>query len=149
MLTLPIIIFCDLYNYQAVDTAGERQPDHCKAGPWDNQWQAKHLWGCITSCHVSKDLSNLWRRYVWNFRHNDEPFSKFAFILGKYDQWDLGNLTLTNTRDFAMFMALDSAQLGVNRTKAMEKFKRTLKGKSVAEYCATLKNPWLIKIRKK
>ena len=74
-------------------------------------------------------------------RHNDQPFSKFAFLAGKYDQWDMANLTLTNTRDFAMFMALDSAGVGMNKTVALEKFKQVLRGKSVAEYCATVKNP--------
>ena len=74
-------------------------------------------------------------------RHNDQPFSKFAFLSGKYDKWDMANLTLTNTRDFAMFMALDSAKIGVNRTVALEKFKQALKGKSVAEYCSTVKIP--------
>ena len=53
----------------------------------------------------------------------------------------MANLTLTNTRDFAMFMALDSAKIGVNRTVALEKFKQALKGKSVAEYCSTVKIP--------
>jgi hypothetical protein len=74
-------------------------------------------------------------------RHNDQPFSKFAFLMGKYDKWDMSNLTLTNTRDFPMFMALDSARVGVNRTVAMENFKQTLKGNTFAEYCASVKNP--------
>ena len=53
----------------------------------------------------------------------------------------MANLTLTNTRDFAIFMALDSAKLGVKRTVALEKFKKALKGKSVAKYCESVKVP--------
>ena len=92
-------------------------------------------------CYVSVFSSLKFTKSFYFSRHNDQPFSKFAFLAGKYDKWDMANLTLTNTRDFAMFMALDSAKIGVNRTVALEKFKQDLKGKSVMEYCATVKNP--------
>ena len=73
------------------------------------------------------------------FRHNEQPFSKFAFLANKYDTWNLGNLSIVNTRDFSMFMALDSAGLGVNREIALEKFKQEMKGRTIEEYCSKTK----------
>ena len=42
-------------------------------------------------------------------RHNTQPFSKFAFVDGKYRQFDMTELNITNMRDWAMFIALSSA----------------------------------------
>ena len=46
--------------------------------------------------------------------HNAEPFSKFAFLGGKYAELDLGNLSLAAGRDYATYLALRSAHQGRN-----------------------------------
>ena len=42
-------------------------------------------------------------------RHNTSPFSKFAFVKGKYKEYDMSSLNITNNRDWAMMIALTSA----------------------------------------
>ena len=61
-------------------------------------------------------------------RHNTEPFSKFAFLAGKYSQYDMAELDITNARDWFMFNALHSAGQGLNADKAWKRFVRRDEG---------------------
>ena len=72
---------------------------------------------------------------TFNCRHNAEPFSKLAFGMGKYREYDMENLDITITRDYAMFMALSSNNQGKNGTLALETFSRKLGNSSWLEYC--------------
>merc|ERR1719342_998762 len=67
--------------------------------------------------------------------HNAELFSKNAFSAGKYKNQDLGELDMTNERDYATYMALVSSGQGKNSDKMLEKLRTTLGSKSWAEYC--------------
>ena len=44
--------------------------------------------------------------------HNPDRFSKFAFRTGKYRDFDLADLDLTNVRDFATYVALTANSQG-------------------------------------
>ena len=52
----------------------------------------------------------------------------------------MATLNLTNIRDFAMFTALDSAGMGLNREVALENLNKTLQGRTFSEYCTTVRN---------
>lgn len=54
--------------------------------------------------------------------HNDEPFSKFRFTMGKYKDLDMKDLKLETARDYAMFIALKSAGQGVGEQALSEKY---------------------------
>ena len=89
--------------------------------------------GSSTACHVGQTSGGLCI-IIQSFRHNDQPFSKFAFLMA--------TLNLTNIRDFATFNALDSAHLGLNRDVALENLNQILLGRTFAEYCnVTVKIP--------
>ena len=62
-------------------------------------------------------------------------FSKNAFTAGKYINQDLGELDMTNERDYATYMALVSSGQGKNSEKMLEKLKAKLGNKSWSEYC--------------
>ena len=97
--------------------------------------------GSSTACHVGQTSCGLCI-IIQSFRHNDQPFSKFAFLMGSYDKVDMATLNLTNIRDFATFNALDSAHLGLNRDVALENLNQILLGRTFAEYCnVTVKIP--------
>ena len=68
-------------------------------------------------------------------RHNAEPFSKFRFIDGVYQDWDLGSLDITNTRDYAMYMAIVSAGQGRNQEQAMRNYKEKEHGIQLNKLC--------------
>jgi len=67
--------------------------------------------------------------------HNAEPFSKFAFLLGKYQDFNMSELDITNTRDYAQFMALASTDQGIHLDVALRKGEERLGGLSWTEYC--------------
>ena len=52
--------------------------------------------------------------YTYDFRHNAELFSKLAFSLGKYEDYDMSDLDITTVRDYATFMALSANYQGKN-----------------------------------
>ena len=51
---------------------------------------------------------------------------------------DLGELDMTNERDYATYMALVSSGQGKNSDKMLEKLRTTLGSKSWAEYCQAI-----------
>ena len=69
------------------------------------------------------------------FRHNAEPFSKFAFGMGKYVGEDMQELNITVIRDYAMFMALSSNNQGRNKNLALENLQKQLGNRSWSEFC--------------
>ena len=68
-------------------------------------------------------------------RHNAELFSKFAFLKGEYSNYDMGQLDITNVRDWSAYIAISSAGQGSNGDKAVEKFKVKTNNRTIAEYC--------------
>ena len=69
------------------------------------------------------------------YRHNAEPFSKFAFAMGKYSDWDMAELDITVIRDYAMFMALSSNNQGKNGQGALDSFNKKKENMTWPEYC--------------
>ena len=67
--------------------------------------------------------------------HNAERFSKFAFKLGQYRDFDMAGLDLTNVRDFATYVALTANNQGKGGEKALATLKKELGGKTWSEYC--------------
>ena len=74
-------------------------------------------------------------KYV--FRHNAEDFSKLAFGIGKYRDFDMTALDLTNVRDFATFMALTSNNQGKNGHLPLENWNNKIGSSSWSEFCET------------
>ena len=68
-------------------------------------------------------------------RHNAEPFSKFAFALGKYAEWDMAELDISVIRDYAMFMALSSNNQGRNAKAALDGLNMKKQNLTWPEYC--------------
>ena len=75
--------------------------------------------------------------YIYIFSHNGELFSKNAFSAGKYKDLDMGELDMTNERDYATVMALMANNQGKNGDKALERLKQSLDNKTWVEYCST------------
>ena len=69
------------------------------------------------------------------FRHNAELFSKLAFGMGKYQDFDMSALDITTVRDFATFMALSSNSQGKNGELVLESFKQKMGNSSWTEFC--------------
>ena len=67
--------------------------------------------------------------------HNPDRFSKFAFRTGKYRDFDMTNLDLTNVRDYATYVALTANNQGKGGERAMTRLKEELGGKTWTEYC--------------
>ena len=74
-------------------------------------------------------------------RHGRELFSKFSFLDGKYNTYDMASLDITNVRDFSTFMALSSAGQGVNEDLAWENFLKKEKGKKLSDLCKKAPSP--------
>jgi len=72
---------------------------------------------------------------VLHCMHNAEPFSKFAFAMGKYSDWDMAELDITVIRDYAMFMALSSNNQGKNGQGALDSFNKKKENLTWPEYC--------------
>ena len=72
-------------------------------------------------------------------RHNAERFSKWAFVMGEYQNQTLASLVPTNRRDFATFMALSSSKQGLGGETAENNLKQEMKGQSWTDYCASIK----------
>ena len=70
-------------------------------------------------------------------RHNAEDFSKLAFGAGKYRDFDMGALDVTNIRDFATFMALTSNNQGKNGHLPLENWNKKIGNSSWSEFCHT------------
>ena len=70
-----------------------------------------------------------------SLRHNAEPFSKFAFAMGKYRENDMAELDITITRDYAMFMALSSNNQGKNGNIALDNLHKNIGNSTWPEYC--------------
>ena len=69
------------------------------------------------------------------FRHNAEPFSKLAFGMGKYKEFDMENLDITIARDYATYMALTANNQGRNGQTALDKFRTKVGNYSWGEIC--------------
>ena len=67
------------------------------------------------------------------FRHNAEDFSKLAFGAGKYQDFDMAALDITNIRDYATFMALSSNNQGTNGHIVKENWNK--RNSSWSEFC--------------
>merc|ERR1712106_133864 len=72
---------------------------------------------------------------VLHCMHNAEPFSKFAFGMGKYAEWDMANLDMTITRDYAMYMALAANNQGHNASIALESLNKKKENLTWSDYC--------------
>ena len=55
--------------------------------------------------------------------------------MGKYREYDMAELDMTNTRDYAMFMALTSSNQGKNGNIALATFYKKTGNSSWSEYC--------------
>ena len=70
-----------------------------------------------------------------SFSQNSELFSKIQFSFNKYHDMDLSSLDITNTRDFATYMALVSNGQGKGGEKALDAFYRKTNNSSLAQWC--------------
>ena len=68
--------------------------------------------------------------------HNPDLFSKLAFGMGKYRDFDMADLDLTKVRDYATYIALTANSQGKGGEKALERLKLTMAGRSWVEYCS-------------
>ena len=68
-------------------------------------------------------------------RHNAEPFSKLAFGMGKYREFDMESLDITIARDYATYMALTANNQGRNGNTALERFRTKMGNNSWGELC--------------
>jgi len=67
--------------------------------------------------------------------HNAEPFSKLAFGMGKYREFDMESLDITIARDYATYMALTANNQGRNGNTALERFRTKMGNNSWGELC--------------
>ena len=109
--------------YSSAHKAGKHQREY------DEQTYAL-LDGSVTDEKISVCSSAL-----LHARHNDEPFSKHAFLTGDYKDFDLGSLDITNVRDFAVFMAVSSASQGIRGEEAWQTFEEKKRGRQLSELC--------------
>jgi hypothetical protein len=70
----------------------------------------------------------------------DIPFSKFAFMKGNYSMFNLAELDITNTRDYAMFMAIVSAGQGVGAQEAYAAYTKRVDGTPLYQLCMRAAN---------
>jgi len=77
-------------------------------------------------------------------RHNADPFSKFKFLQGEYEDWDMSRLDLTNVRDYAMYMAVASSSQGRYTGQAMKNFYLKENSTSFEKLCdgPSYTSPW-------
>ena len=86
------------------------------------------------SVSVTTTGSKLYKSPLY-FSHNAELFSKNAFSAGAYKTKDMGDLDMTNERDYATYMALVSSGQGKNSQKMLENLQAKLGNKTWIEYC--------------
>ena len=71
-------------------------------------------------------------------RHNMDVFSKYTFLKGNYTNYSMEDLDLTNVRDWAMYIALSSADQGQHGDIAWDNFINKTGGRPLREYCRHL-----------
>ena len=71
---------------------------------------------------------------VLHARHNANPFSKNGFFDNKYRAYDMSNLTITNLRDYAIYMALTPTNMGTGGKLAWSRYLEAKK-KPLSEVC--------------
>ena len=67
--------------------------------------------------------------------HHGELFSKLGFAAGEYVDFDMKDLDITNSRDFATYIALAANGQGVNEKLALEQFNKKSNNASLADWC--------------
>ena len=70
---------------------------------------------------------------------HQELFSKLAFGINKYVDYDMSELDITVVSGYAAYMALTSNGQGKNSEVALEALHKKTNGLSIAEWC--LKHP--------
>lgn len=73
--------------------------------------------------------------HLWYFRHNAELFSKLAFSLGKYENYDMSDLDITTVRDYATFMALTANSQGKNGEVGLHNLKLKMGNSTWSQFC--------------
>ena len=84
---------------------------------------------------VTDETVNVCEPALLHCMHNAERFSKFGFRSGKYRDFDMAGLDLTNVRDYATYVALTANNQGKGGEKALATLKKELGGKTWSEYC--------------
>jgi len=67
--------------------------------------------------------------------HNAELFSKLAFSLGKYENYDMSDLDITTVRDYATFMALTANSQGKNGEVGLHNLKLKMGNSTWSQFC--------------
>ena len=55
--------------------------------------------------------------------------------MGKYAEWNMADLDVTNTRDYAMYMALAANNQGHNASIALDSLNKKKENLTWPEYC--------------
>ena len=78
---------------------------------WTAAVRTRKYTSALQPCYMRGDAFLIYIKLaICRFRHNSEPFSKFAFLSDKYKEFDMSDFDITNVRDYAMYMALASKQ---------------------------------------
>ena len=99
------------------------------------EWDSLSPDSSILDEGVTDETMNVCEPALLHCMHNAERFSKFAFKLGQYRDFDMAGLDLTNVRDYATYVALTANNQGKGGEKALATLKKELGGKTWSEYC--------------
>ena len=135
---------------QGADQEGVGRAAQQPLGPGRLQHRHHRLRACsptllVSLCRNSRDLQNE-QHFKFEFvstkflpSQHQELFSKLAFGINKYVDFDMSKLDITVVSGYATYMALTSNGQGKNSEVAMEALHKKTNGLSIAEWC--LKHP--------
>ena len=85
--------------------------------------------------------SNVCQPALLHCYHHGELFSKLGFAAGEYVDFDMKDLDITKSRDFATYIALSANGQGVNERLVLEKFNKKFNNASIADWCRREQKP--------
>ena len=88
------------------------------------------------SCNYVSFLEIIFTDFFIALSQHQELFSKLAFGINKYLDYDMSKLDITVVSGYAAYMALTSNGQGKNGEVALEALHRKTNGLSIAEWCS-------------
>ena len=101
------------------------------------EWDSLPPGSSILDQGVTEETVSVCQPALLHCMHNPDRFSKFAFKMGEYRDFDMTDLDLTNVRDYATYVALTANSQGKGGERAMATLREKLGGKTWTEYCSS------------